>query len=151
MHSFKDFLSLFFYWLFYLFIFQMLSSFLVSLLQTPYPIPLCLAAMRLLPHSPSHSCLTSSISLYNGSSSLYRIKGLPFHRCQIRQSSATYAARAIGPSMCTLWSVIWSLGALGGLVGWYYCSSYGVTNPFSSFSPSPRSSIGVPVLSLMVG
>ena len=86
MHSFKDFLSLFFYWLFYLFIFQMLSSFLVSLLQTPYPIPLCLAAMRLLPHSPSHSCLTSSISLYNGSSSLYRIKGLLSHGKQKRET-----------------------------------------------------------------
>jgi hypothetical protein len=24
----------------------------------------------------------------------------------------------------------------GGLVGWYCCSSYGVVNPFSSFSPS---------------
>jgi hypothetical protein len=38
----------------------------------------------------------------------------------------------------------------GGLVGWYCCSSYGVANPFSSFSPSSNSSTGVPVLSPMV-
>jgi hypothetical protein len=30
-----------------------------------------------------------------------------------RPSSATYAARAIGPFMCSLWLVVWSLGALG--------------------------------------
>ena len=38
----------------------------------------------------------------------------------------------------------WSLGAIRGLVGWYCCSSYGITNPFSSISPSPTSSTGVP-------
>jgi hypothetical protein len=31
------------------------------------------------------------------------------------------------------------------------CSSYGVTNPFSSFSPSPNSSLRVPVFRQMVG
>jgi hypothetical protein len=35
-----------------------------------------------------------------------------------------YVTGAMGPSMCTPW-----------LVGWYFCSSYGVANPFSSFSP----------------
>jgi hypothetical protein len=50
----------------------------------------------------------------------------------------------------------WSHGypLVGGLVprssggsGWlYYCSSYEVANPFSSYSPSPNSSIGVPCL-----
>jgi hypothetical protein len=43
---------------------------------------------------------------------------------------------------CELWR---------GLVGWHCCSSYGVANPFSSSSPSPNSSIGVPMLSPMVG
>jgi hypothetical protein len=38
-----------------------------------------------------------------------------------------------------------------GLVGRNCCSSYGVADPFSSFSPSSNSSIGVPGLSLMVG
>jgi hypothetical protein len=30
------------------------------------------------------------------------------------------------------------------LVGWYCCSSYGVANPFSSFSPCPNFSLGSP-------
>jgi hypothetical protein len=37
------------------------------------------------------------------------------------------------------------------MVGWYCCSSFGVANPFSFFCPFPNSSIGVPILSLMVG
>jgi len=37
-----------------------------------------------------------------------------------------------------------------GLVGRYCCSSSGVAKPFSSFSPFFNSSIGVPVLNLMV-
>jgi hypothetical protein len=41
-------------------------------------------------------------------------------------------------------------GSSGGLVGWC-CSSYGVVNSFSSFSPFSNSSIGGPVLSPMVG
>ena len=41
-------------------------------------------------------------------------------------------------------------GALGGLVGWYYSSSYGAVNPFSFFSTSSNSSIGYPMLSPMI-
>ena len=41
-------------------------------------------------------------------------------------------------------------GAVGGLGSWW-CSSNGVANLFSSFSPSPSSSIEVPRLSMMVG
>jgi hypothetical protein len=52
--------------------------------------------------------------------------------------------------MCTLWLMVHSLGALGDLVGWY-CSSYEVANPFSSFSPFSNSSIGDPMLSRIVG
>jgi hypothetical protein len=44
-----------------------------------------------------------------------------------------------------------SLGALGGTSCWYCCSSYGVANPFSSFSPFSNPSIGDPVLSPMDG
>ena len=43
------------------------------------------------------------------------------------------------------------MGARWCLVSWYCCSSYGVANPFSSFSPSPNSSIGSSMLSLMIG
>jgi hypothetical protein len=46
-----------------------------------------------------------------------------------------------------VYSVVYGLvpGAFGCLVSWF-CSSYGVANLFSSFSPSPNSSTGVPVL-----
>jgi hypothetical protein len=52
-----------------------------------------------------------------------------------------------GPSsMCTL------VGGLApGTSGGSCCSSYGVANPFSSSSPFPNSSIGVPMLSPKLG
>jgi hypothetical protein len=51
-----------------------------------------------------------------------------------------------------VYSLVCSLvhGCMRLLVGWYCCSSYGVANPLSSFSPYPNSSSGVPVLSPMV-
>ena len=42
----------------------------------------------------------------------------------------------MGPSMCILWLVVLSLGALGGLIRWYCCSTHGVANSFSSFIQS---------------
>jgi hypothetical protein len=100
------------------------------------------ASMRVLPHLLPHSCLSALAFPYPGSSSLHRSKGLPFQWCLTRPSSATYPARIMVPSMCTLWLVVQSLGALGGLVGWY-CSSYWAANPFSSFStpPTPQSDV----------
>ena len=38
----------------------------------------------------------------------------------------------------------------GGLVGWYFCSSCGVANPFNSFSPFSNSSIRDPALGPML-
>ena len=101
--------------------------------------------------SPTHhSCLTALAFPYAGASSLHQTKGLASHWCQIRPSSATYAAGATGLSMVFFvwWFSPWELW--GGLVDWYCCSSYGVANPFRSFSPSPNPSIGVTVLSPMV-
>jgi hypothetical protein len=60
-------------------------------------------------------------------------------------------AGAMGLSMCTLWLVVYSMGALGDLVSWYCCSSYGVANPFSFLGTFSSSSIGDPVISPMVG
>jgi hypothetical protein len=57
----------------------------------------------------------------------------------------------MSPSMCTLWLVVSSLGALGVLVGSYCCFSYGAASFFSSFSPFSSSSIVELVLSPMVG
>jgi hypothetical protein len=90
-------LELFFVCLFVC-LFQMISPFWVSPPQTPHPIPpsLCLyesappTTQPLLPHH-------SSIPLCWGIKPP-QDKDLPSHWCQIRPSSATYAAGAISPS-----------------------------------------------------
>jgi hypothetical protein len=53
-------------------------------------------------HPPTHSHLPTLVFLYSGTWSLHRMKGLFFLCCLTRPSSATFAAEAIGPSMCTL-------------------------------------------------
>ena len=69
-----------FYWLFYLFTSQMLSSFLVSPLQTPYPIPspplLLWGWVPLHPFIHHLFTLTTVAFTYTGTSSLRRTKGL---------------------------------------------------------------------------
>ena len=55
----------------------MLSPFLFSPLQPPYPISPYHASMRLLLHPPTYSHLTALGFLYTGASSLHRTKGLP--------------------------------------------------------------------------
>jgi hypothetical protein len=118
----------------------MLFPFPVSPPQAPYPLLSPLASMRFLPHLPTHSCLSALAFPYPGPPRLHRTKGLPSQWCQIRQSSATYPSGA----MVTLWLVVLSLGAWGGvLVGWYCCSSYEVANPFTSYSPYSNFPIGV--------
>ena len=62
-------------------------------------------SMRELPHPTTHSCPTSLAFPNTGASSLHRTKGFLSHLCEIRPSSASYAAGAMGPSMCTLWLV----------------------------------------------
>ena len=57
----------------------MLSPFLVSPLQPPYPTPPYPASMRVLPHPLPDSCLTALAFLYTGASSLHRTKGLLSH------------------------------------------------------------------------
>jgi hypothetical protein len=117
----------------------MLSPFLAPpevLYLTPSPI-----SMRVFPHPPTHSYFLALEFSYTRVSSLHR--GLSSHWCQTSPSSAIYAAGAMSPTMCTSWLVVYSLGALEGLVGWC-CSSYVVANPFSSFSPFSNSSIWNP-------
>jgi hypothetical protein len=87
-------------YIFSLFTFQMLSPFLISPLKTPYPIsppPV---------QQPIHSCFPVLAFPYNGALSLHRTKDLSSHCCLTNSSSATYAAGAMGPSMCTLWLVV---------------------------------------------
>jgi hypothetical protein len=50
---------------------------------------------------------------------------------------------------CVLFGLVYSLGALGNLVGWCYCSSQGISDPFISFSPFSNSSIGDHMLNWM--
>jgi hypothetical protein len=90
----------YFYYIFSLFTFQMLSPFLVSTLQTPFPIPPSTA------HQLIHSCFLALAFPYTGSESLHRTKGLSYHWWPIRLSSATYEAGVMGPSLCTLWLVV---------------------------------------------
>ena len=55
----------------------MLSPFLVSPPQAPHSLLPSPASMRVLPHVPTHSCLSGLVFPYPGSSSLHRTKGLP--------------------------------------------------------------------------
>jgi hypothetical protein len=125
----------------------MSSPFLVSPLQTPIPSSssLLLDGGTLLTQPfPPHCPITF---LHWG---IHRTKGLMSRWCQIRSSSsATYTAGAMGPSLVGDLVLGSSGGGGGGLVSWY-CSTYGVAIPLSSFRPSSNSSLRVPVLSLMV-
>jgi hypothetical protein len=55
----------------------------------------------------------------------------------------------MSPSVCFLWLVVYSQGALGVLVSSYCCSSYGAANPFSSLGTFSRSFIRDPALCAM--
>jgi hypothetical protein len=88
---------LFFYWIFSLFTFQMLSPLQVSPPETPHSIPPPPTSMRVLPHPPTHSCNPLHWGIEH-----HRTKSCSSHRCPTRPSSATYSARDMGPSICTL-------------------------------------------------
>jgi hypothetical protein len=76
--------GLFFNWIFYLFTFQMLSSFHFPFWNL-YPIPPPPASMRVLPtHSPTAASLPWEAFPYPGASSLHRTKGLSSHWCNRR-------------------------------------------------------------------
>jgi len=126
----------------------MLSPFLISPHPVPqplYPTPLP-ASMKMLPHSL-----------------LPHLPGIPLH-WGIHLSQDKGLLLLMSDNAILSYKCSWSHGSLhvyslvGGLIpgssgvsGWLmFCSSYGVANPSSSFSPSSNSSIGVPVLILMV-
>jgi len=101
---FKKFSLFYFYWLFYLFTFNMLfpSQFLL------HKLPITSSSPCFCEGAPptAHFCLSDPVFLYTGSSSLHRTKGLHSHWCQIRQCSAKYVAGAMGLNMYTLWLVV---------------------------------------------
>jgi hypothetical protein len=100
---------------------------------------------------PLRGCSPPPVSLHPGASSLYKIRYILSHWGQTRQSSATYVSVALDQPMWALWLVAQSLELTRVQVNWHCWSSYGVATPFSSFSPSPNSSIRVPNFSPMVG
>jgi hypothetical protein len=118
-------------WIFSLFTFQMFS---------PLPSPLLVEGAP--PTTHSHPPVLEFP--YTGASNTLRPKGLFFHWCPIRPSSAIYVASAMGYSMCTLWLVVQSLGAPGDLAYWHSCSLHWAANPLSSFSLFSNSSVEDP-------
>jgi hypothetical protein len=126
-------LFFFFYWIFSLFTFQMLSPFQASPMETPYTFPTPHSSMRVLPNPPTHSC--PGISLPSG------IK--PPQDQALLLPLVSNVARAMGPSMCTLWLMVQFPGALG---VWpvdtvAHTHTHRAANPLSSFSPFSNSSI----------
>ena len=123
--------SSFVFWFFFCFVlfcffnfkifFIYISNVIPFLGSTPLgillPHTLTHASMSMFHHPLTHSHLPSLAFSYTGASSLHRTKSLSSHSCPTRPSSATYVAGAMSPSMCTLWLVVQSVGALGGLVG----------------------------------
>jgi hypothetical protein len=101
-----------------LFFFLLLDIFFIYISNViPFPglppgNPLSHASMRMLPHSPTHSCLPSLELPYTGALNPYRTKGQSSDWCPTRPSSVTYSAEAMCSSMCILWLMVQSLGAL---------------------------------------
>jgi hypothetical protein len=131
------FVIFFFYWIFSLFTFQMLSSYMVSPLETSYPIPLSPDSIRVLSHTPIHSSLPALAFPHTGPS--------------IKPSQDQGPLLPLVPNKTTLFYICsWSHGAhhvyslVGGLVPEssgvlvcsYCCSSYGAASSFSSLSLS---------------
>jgi len=121
---------------YFLFTFQMLPFSPITFPEPCYTLPLHLWGCSFT-HIPTHSHLPALTFPNTGASSLDRTKDLSSHWCPTRPSSATYADRSR-----TVYS--WDSGSSGGLVDWYYCSSYGAKSPFSSFNPYSNCSNGDP-------
>jgi len=123
--------------LFILDIFCIYISNVIPFSGFPFQNPPILSPLALLLwgcYPPTHSLWRPcpGIPMYWGIE-LSKTKALSSQWCLTRPSSATYAAGALGLSMCSLWLVVYSLVALGCLVVRYCCSSYGVANPFIYF------------------
>jgi len=117
--------------------------------KSPIPSPLLLLWGCSSTHSTTPFCLPALAFPYTGAWSLHRTKG--FSSLDAQQNDPLlhmWLEPWVAPCILFGW---WfsSLELWWCLVGWY-CSSYGVANPFSYFSPFSNSSIGATVLSPMV-
>ena len=135
-----------FYWIFSLFTFRLFSPFQVSPAEISYPISLPNVSMKVLPHPLLSSC--PGIPLLCGIEHP-QAQGLLY---PLMSNKATYDARAMGASMCTLWMVVLSPGAIGDLAKLtLLLPLLGAANTLSSFSSFTNSSIRDLMLSAMVG
>jgi hypothetical protein len=132
----------------------MLSPCQVSHIGRPYPIspPLPLLLLGCSPTNPT--TLTSS-PCHSPTLGHQAFTGQRISPCIDVQQGHPLLHLWLEPRIppCVLFGW-WFLGALGGWGIWLVdivCSSYGVANPFSSFSTFSNSSTGNPELSLMVG
>ena len=130
------------------FIYLHFKCYPLSPLGTPIPFLLSLLLWGCsLTQTPTNSCLPTLASTYTGTSSLPRTKAYPPTDARqdhplLHMQLETWVAPC---EIFGWWFSPWEL--CGGLVVWYCCSSYGIENPLSSFSPFFNSSIGDPVQS----
>ena len=116
----------------------MFSSFQVSPLETPYPIPAPWLYEGAPP--PTHSHPPALAFPYTGALNTLMSKGPSSHWCLTKPSTATYVVSTIGHSMCTLWLVVQFQLWLN-LDGWQYFSLQWTAKLLSFFSPFFNSSI----------
>ena len=136
-----------FYWIFYLFTFQMLLPFLVSPWKTPYPIlpPPPHPPTPTLPHWHSPTLRHWIITRPKASPPINVQQGHPLLHMWLE------------PGSLQVYSLVGDLvpvssGRGGGRSGWFILLFFlWVANPFSYFSLFSNSSIGDPMLSPIVG
>jgi len=121
------------------------SQFPLCNLPTEFPLSL------LLWETPPHSCLSARAFPCAGESSLYRTKGHPLPLMPEKAILCYICSRSHGS--LPVYSLVGGLVPGNSLGVWLVdiIVLLMVAIPLSSFSPSPNSSTGVPVLSLMVG
>jgi hypothetical protein len=143
------FLFFFFLWIFSSFTFQMLSPSPVPPPKMPHTLPLLLWGCSpnyplplLRPGIPIHWNIQPSQD-QGASLPLMSKKAILCYICEWSHGSLHVYSLVGG-------LVPGSSGVGVGLVGWYCYSSYGVANPFSSFSPFYNSAIGDLVIFLAV-
>jgi hypothetical protein len=118
----------------------MLSPFLVSPLETPYPIRPPHASMRMFTPTYPLLPLRPGIPLHWG---IEPSQDLGTLLPSMSDKAILYYIWGWSHGPLHMYSLVGSLfsRSSGCLVSWYCCSSYGVANPFSSFSPFSNSSI----------
>lgn len=99
----------------------------------------------------THTYITTLAFPYIGALNPIRPKGCSSHWCPTRPSPATYAAGAMGPSMCILWLVVQSPGAPRGLTSWHSCSPNLAATPSVPSVHSQTPALQNPAFRLMVG